>query len=165
MKRSLMIIVPLCLPYIGLIGVAEAQAVTQPTCTEIGAFEINDGTCKNYYICVDDGEKLIPVNLTCASSAIFDPTRGKCVPANTTTCQQTTTPPPTTTVAPCVRYGRFAIPDVNCKKYYLCYWDGTRYAIMDNLSCPNKLVFEPKSEKCVPPERYACPGITGSIVL
>lgn len=157
MERFL-IIVLLYLPFFDLIEVAEAQTVTQPTCTEIGAFEIVDGTCRNYYLCVDDGETLVPVILTCASSAIFDPTMGMCVSANIATCQQTA---PTTTVAPCVRYGRFPIQDANCKRYYLCYWDGTGYVIMDNLSCPNTLVFEPASEKCVPPARYICPVITG----
>ncbi|XP_011639046.1 uncharacterized protein LOC105428424 [Pogonomyrmex barbatus] len=163
MMNSFSCIVLLCLQsYLSLIRIAVGQTAT-PTCTEIGAFEIYDGTCKNYYICVDDGEKLNPVNLMCASSAIFDPLQGRCVSESTATCQQTTTmPPSTTTSAPlCVRYGRFPIQDAQCKRYYLCYWDGVRYTIMDNLSCPNTLVFNPVSEKCVPPERYTCPGTIG----
>lgn len=166
MKRF-SIFIPPCLLCLSLIDVAAAQATIGPVCTEIGAFEIYDGTCKNYYICLDDGEKLAPVLLMCAPSAIFNPGLGRCVPQSTSICLQTTTMPPTTTPpttttrAPCVRYGRFPIQDINCKRYYLCYWDGVRYAMMDNLSCPNTLVFEPMSEKCVLPTTYICPGIAG----
>lgn len=135
--------------------------ITTENCTEIGASEIYDGTCKNYYICIDDGEKLNPVMLSCASSAIFDPSMGRCVSEATATCQQTTIMTSSTTSAPlCLRYGRFPIQDVECKKYYLCYWDGSRYTIMDNLSCPNTLVFNPTTEKCVSPQTYKCPGTT-----
>ncbi|XP_011862368.1 PREDICTED: uncharacterized protein LOC105558994 [Vollenhovia emeryi] len=141
--------------------IVEGQLTAKPICTEEGAFEINDGTCKNYYLCVDDGEKFTPVMLSCSNIAIFDTSMRKCVPEGTAVCQQTTTMAPSTTSAPlCVRYGRFSILDVECKKYYLCYWDGARYIIMDNLSCPNVLVFNPTSEKCVPPQMYTCPGIT-----
>jgi len=35
--------------------------------------------CKEYCMCVDDGEKIHPVYMTCASSAIFDCIKGKCV--------------------------------------------------------------------------------------
>ncbi|XP_014487638.1 PREDICTED: endo-1,3(4)-beta-glucanase 1 [Dinoponera quadriceps] len=147
-------------------GATCRQTTTPPTCTEIGAFEIYDGTCKNYYICVNNGATLMPVILSCAAGAMFNPALGSCEPGRicwqtTTTTTTTTTPTPTTTAAPCVRYGRFPLPDVNCKMYYLCYWDGLRYTIMSNLSCPNTLVFEPVSEKCVPPERYLCPGVVG----
>lgn len=157
------IVVLLCLhSSFNLIKIAESQTTVKPTCTEIGAFEIYDGTCKNYYICVDDGVKLNPVILLCASSAIFDPLQGRCVPDSTATCLQTTTMAPSTTSAPfCLRYGRFPIQDVECKKYYLCYWDGVRYTIMYNLSCPNTLVFNPISEKCKSPQTYKCPGIIG----
>ncbi|XP_011692217.1 PREDICTED: uncharacterized protein LOC105452632 [Wasmannia auropunctata] len=151
------IVVLLCLyPSFKLVS---GQTTAQPICTEIGAFEIYDGTCKNYYICVDDGEELNPVILSCASSAIFDYLQGKCVSESTATCQQTTTMAPSTTSAPlCLRYGRFPIPDVECKKYYLCYWDGISYTIMGNLTCPNTLIFNPLSEKCVSPQTYQCPG-------
>ncbi|KYQ56360.1 hypothetical protein ALC60_04767 [Trachymyrmex zeteki] len=151
------IIVLLCL-YTSF-KIAESQ--TTPTCTEIGSFEIFDGTCRNYYICVDDGANLNPVILSCANSFIFVADQGRCVSESTATCQQTTTAAPltTTTSAPlCSRYGRFPIQDVNCKSYYLCYWNGTNYTIMDNLSCPNTLVFNPTSEKCVSPQTFTCQG-------
>ncbi|XP_077281457.1 uncharacterized protein LOC143908057 [Temnothorax americanus] len=155
------IVVLLCL--CSSLKIAEGQTTAEPTCTEIGAFEINDGTCKNYYICVNDGETLNPVILSCASSAIFDPSQGICVSQNTATCQQTTTMAPSTTSAPfCLRYGRFPIQNVECKKYYLCYWNGTSYAIMGNLTCPNTLVFYPLAEKCVSPRTYNCSGTTKS---
>lgn len=141
--------------YLGLIKIAAAQE-TMPACTEIGAFEIDDGTCKNYYICVDDGEKLNAVILKCAISAIFDPMAGRCVLDEGNMCQQTTTSPPTTQ-APCTRYGRFPLNDEKCKNYYLCYWDGIEYSRMDNLQCPKTLVFNPTSEKCVLPQSYTCP--------
>lgn len=142
-------------------GATCRQTTTPVTCTEVGANEINDGTCRNYYLCVDVGEKLVAVILSCTPTASFVPAEGRCVVG--ATCQQTTTTTTTTTTpAPiCVRYGRFEIPDVNCKRYYLCYWDGVRYTIMGNLTCPNTLVFEPMSEKCVLPERYICPRTVG----
>ncbi|XP_018400232.1 PREDICTED: uncharacterized protein LOC108777771 [Cyphomyrmex costatus] len=140
--------------------IAENQIIPPP-CTEIGAFEIYDGTCKNYYICVDDGVNLTPVILSCASSAIFDPLQGRCVLESIETCQQTTTMASSTTAAPlCPKYGRFPILDVNCKRYYLCYWGGQSFTILDNLSCPNALIFNPMKEKCVSPSQYICPGIT-----
>lgn len=143
-----------------LIGVVEA---TTPTCTMYWEFfEVYDGTCKNYYFCVYDGVKLNPILLSCDSSAIFDPTKGVCVPESEGICEQTTTVPPTT-VAPCYRYGRFPIADIYCKKYYLCYWNGTTYAKMDNLSCPNILVFYPLLEKCVSPLKYNCTGNQTSV--
>ena len=148
------IIVLLCL--YTTFKIAENQ--TTPTCTEIGSFEINDGTCENYYICVNDGVNLNPIILSCANTFIFDPVQGRCVSESTTTCQQATTPSTTTSAPLCVRYGRFPIQDVNCKSYYLCYWNGTSYTIMDNLSCPNTLVFNPTSEKCVSPLTFTCPG-------
>ena len=153
------IIVLLCL--YTTFKIAENQIVL--TCTEIGFFEINDGTCRNYYMCVDNGVNFNQVLLSCASTFIFDPTQGRCVSESTTTCQQTTTSstttPSTTTSAPlCVKYGRFPIQDVNCKSYYLCYWNGTNYTIMNNLSCPNTLIFNPTSEKCVSPLTFTCPG-------
>ncbi|XP_012532553.2 uncharacterized protein LOC105834539 [Monomorium pharaonis] len=136
-----------------------AGQTTTPNCTEMGAFEIYDGTCRNYYFCVDDGEELKPVILSCASSAIFDPDEGRCMPADATKCLQTTTMAPLTTSAPlCLGYGRFPINDVYCKRYYLCYWNGSGYSKMDNLSCPNKLVFNPTSGKCVSSQLYKCPG-------
>ncbi|XP_032664531.1 uncharacterized protein LOC116841100 [Odontomachus brunneus] len=145
-------------------GTTCPQTTTPVTCTEYGTFEIYDGTCKNYYICINDGMNLVAVILSCATTAIFDPTLGRCLPGamclQTTTTTTTTLAPPTT-AAPCMRYGRFPIPDVNCKKYYLCYWDGIRYAIMGNLTCPNTLVFDPTSEKCVLPQQYICLGIVG----
>lgn len=139
--------------------IVEGQTTTKPICTKTkDAFEIYDGTCKNYYICVNDGEKLNPVILSCASSAIFDTSKGECVPESTSICQQTTITAPLTTSAPlCLRYGRFPIQVGGCKKYYLCYWNGVRYTIMENLSCPKTLVFDPNLEKCVSPEKYKCP--------
>jgi len=138
-----------------LFGDAEAQAAP-PICTEAGVFEIVDGTCKNYYLCVDNGQTLIQVLLSCADSFIFDPVMAICVPDSTILCQQMTTASPITTSAPlCVRYGRFPIPSEDCKRYYLCYWDGMRYNMV-KLSCPNLLVFQPLLEKCVPPQTYNC---------
>jgi len=138
-----------------LFGDAETQAAL-PICTEAGVFEIVDGTCKNYYLCVDNGQTLIQVLLSCADSFIFDSVMGTCVSDSMILCQQMTTASPITTSAPlCVRYGRFPIPSENCKRYYLCYWDGTRYSMV-KLSCPNLLVFQPLLEKCVPPQRYNC---------
>ncbi|KAL6440497.1 hypothetical protein ACFW04_003191 [Cataglyphis niger] len=141
------IVVLLCLLCFSL-KIAGTQNMTISTCTEVGFFEIDDGTCKNYYMCIDNGVTLTKVILSCASSAIFDPILGRCVPANTTTCQQTPR---------CLRYGRFPMEDPYCKMYFLCYWNGTGYTMMSNLTCPNTLVFEPTSEKCVPPQRYICP--------
>ncbi|XP_029173667.1 peritrophin-48-like [Nylanderia fulva] len=143
-------IILLCLLCFGALKVIEAQDTTKYNCTEVGFFEIVDGTCRNYYMCIDDGQQLTPVMLSCANSAIFDPDQGKCVPKNSTTCEQTPL---------CTRYGRFPIQDVYCKMYYLCYWNGTSYTIMGNLSCPKTLVFQPTSEKCVLPEKYVCSGI------
>lgn len=161
MERLQLLLPILCLlSAFGLIRDPTAQIV-QPVCTEIGAFEIIDGTCKNYYICVDDGEKLTPVLLTCASSAIFDPLKGSCVPDTAATCLQTTIAPPTTVAPRCVRYGRFPIKATNCTGYYLCYWNGTDYDVMDNLTCPNALLFKPTLEKCVPPQSYTCPVTQG----
>ncbi|XP_011156578.1 uncharacterized protein LOC105193716 [Solenopsis invicta] len=165
-----------------------AGQTCKPTCTEIGAFLIYDGTCKNYYACEDDGEKLNSIILSCASSAIFDQILGRCVPKNRPTTTDlpisttlsstisasssftsespsstsasllTTSASPSTTSAPvCDKYGRFPISDVKCKKYYYCYWNGNRYDIMNNLTCPNTLVFNPGLEKCVPPQSYTCP--------
>lgn len=146
------VVVFLCLLCFGLMKVVGAQYTTRPTCTEVGFFEIYDGTCKNYYMCIDNGEGLISVILSCASSAIFDPSQGRCVSKNTTVCEQTSL---------CSRYGRFPIQDTNCKRYYLCYWSGSAYTMMGNLSCPNTLVFEPTSEKCVSSQKYVCPGTQG----
>ncbi|XP_018370965.1 PREDICTED: uncharacterized protein LOC108766280 isoform X2 [Trachymyrmex cornetzi] len=153
------IIVLLCL--YTTFKIAENQ--TTFDCTEAGFFEIVDGTCKNYLLCVDDGANLVPVILSCASNSIFDPVQGRCVCQCTNTCQQSTTmAPSTTTSAPlCVRYGRFPIQDVNCKSYYLCYWNGSSYTIMDNLSCPNTLVFNPETETCVSPQTFTCSGTSG----
>jgi len=143
-----------------LFGDAEAQAAL-PICTKAGVFEIVDGTCKNYYLCVDNGQILIPVVLSCADFFIFDPVMGICVSDSAILCRQTTTVSPITTSAPfCVRYGRFPIPSKDCKRYYLCYWDGTRYSMV-MLSCPNLLVFHPLLEKCVSPQTYNCTFVQG----
>lgn len=145
----------LCLFYCSLIS---STATVEVTCTmDYEMIEIEDGTCKNYYMCISDGVRLIPVQLSCANCTIFVPTEGRCMPEITFTCQQTTTVP-STTVAPCYRYGRFPIADIYCKKYYLCYWNGITYTKIDNLSCPNTLVFNPLSEKCVSPLTYKCVG-------
>ncbi|EZA56393.1 hypothetical protein DMN91_010275 [Ooceraea biroi] len=164
MERVQILVPVLCL-LCAFVVFRDAKAQTAlPVCTIPGVFEIVDGTCKNYYICVDDGVNLIPVVLSCASTAIFDPVRGICVPESTAICQQTTTPSPLPTTTPgplCVRYGRFPIPNTNCKSYYLCYWNGMGYSVMNNLTCPNTLLFEPVSEKCVSPLRYSCPVIQG----
>lgn len=149
MMERFPIVIFLGLVCFSLVKVAGTQNTTNSTCTEIGAFEIDDGTCKNYYICIDNGATLVPVMLSCASSAIFDPSQGRCVPGNTTMCQQTP-------LYGCLRYGRFPIQDASCKMYYLCYWNGSGYAMMSNLSCPNTLVFNPMSEKCVSPQTYLC---------
>lgn len=155
------IIVLLCL--YSSFQITVGQTTAKSVCTEVGAFEIYDGTCKNYYICINDGEKLNQVILSCASSAIFDPVESQCVPDNkiTSLCQQTTsstTSVSSTTSAPlCVRYGRFSIPNTYCKKYYLCYWNGVRYTIMNNLTCPRMLIFNQFMEKCVSPTKYTCP--------
>jgi len=151
-RFSIIVLLCLCTSF----KIAESQT-TAPNCTEVGFFEIYDGTCKNYYFCIDNGEGLIPIMLSCASSAIF--VGDRCVPANTTTCQQTTTMAPTTTTPFCSRYGRFSMQDVECKKYYLCYWNGIQYTIMGNLTCPNALLFDPISEKCV--QVYNCTGTSG----
>ncbi|KYN43014.1 hypothetical protein ALC56_02819 [Trachymyrmex septentrionalis] len=150
------IIVLLCL--YTTFKIAENQIITR--CTEIGSFEIIDGTCRHFYICVDNGVNLIPVIFSCDNTFIYNPAQGRCVNESTFTCQQmTTTTSSTTTSAPlCVRYGRFPKQDVNCKSYYLCYWNGTSYTIMDNLSCPNTLIFNPTSEKCVSPLTFTCSG-------
>lgn len=134
------------------------QTTTKPT-FKPDAFEIYDGTCKNYYIYVNDGEKSNPVTLSCASSAIFNSSKGECVPEGPEfTCNQTTITTPSTTSAPlCLTYGRFPMQVAGCKKYYLCYWNGVRYTIMNNLSCPNALVFHPMLQKCVSPQKYKCP--------
>ncbi|XP_012228789.2 uncharacterized protein [Linepithema humile] len=146
----------LYLLYCSLIRVVETTVT--PNCTMYLEFiEVYDGTCKNYYLCTYDGAKFIPVPLSCTSTTIFDPSVNMCMPESEAICQQTTTIP-STTVAPCYRYGRFPIADIYCKKYYLCYWDGIAYAKMDNLRCPNTLVFYPLSEKCVSPLKYKCPG-------
>jgi len=161
------IVILLCLCFSFKVVKSQNVTTTEPTCTEIW-FKIDNKTCINYiYIYVDencvDSEKLSLAKLLCAGSVriVFDSsqTRYICVLANTTMCQQTTTAPTTTTSASlCYRSGRFRIPDVKCKKYYLCYWNGTSLTKMDNLLCPNTLVFDPTSEKCVLPQTYPCSG-------
>jgi len=151
-RFSIVVLLCLCTSF----KIAESQT-TAPNCTTVGFFEIYDGTCKNFYICVDDGERLQSVIMSCASSAIF--VGDRCVPQNTTTCQQTTTMAPTTTTPFCSRYGRFSMQDVECKMYYLCYWNGGGYTIMSNLTCPNTLLFNPQLELCV--SEYECPGTSG----
>ncbi|KAG7196882.1 hypothetical protein KM043_015785 [Ampulex compressa] len=106
-------------------------------CQIEGKFAIEDGTCKNYYICVPNGVGFDSISLTCKGTTVFDPTQETCVSSEDYICL---------TEASCVRYGRFEIKDVNCRMYYLCYWDKNGYSRMD-LKCPSNLRFNPKSEK------------------
>ncbi|XP_020280779.1 peritrophin-48-like [Pseudomyrmex gracilis] len=139
-----------------LIKVAEFQVA--PICEVPGqTIPIIDGTCQNYYLCVSDGLGLMPIKLSCYIGTIFNPTAMSCEPG---ICMQTATLVPPT----CYRYGRFPdVSDNTCKKYYLCYWDNTiqQYTSMRDLQCPNTLLFDPRSEKCVLPENYTCPRFRG----
>ncbi|XP_076636630.1 uncharacterized protein LOC143349339 [Colletes latitarsis] len=74
------------------------QAVASPEkCTKQGSFEIVDGTCQNYYMCIFNGVGLVSYEFKCAPSTVFSPVTGYCTPSTQYPCTQTT--PPTSTVA------------------------------------------------------------------
>ncbi|XP_076235689.1 uncharacterized protein LOC143180048 [Calliopsis andreniformis] len=74
------------------------------SCITAGSFEIVDGTCQNYYICIFDGVELVSYNLTCANSTVFFPALGTCTSSTVYACTQTTTtsttPSTTTSTTP-----------------------------------------------------------------
>ena len=76
---------------------------------------------------------------------VFDPSVKKCVLSTTFICKPST--PSTITATPC--NGRFQLEgDITCKKYYFCYTD-TVNTIRYNLTCPNTLLFNPITQRCV----------------
>ncbi|CAL7933778.1 unnamed protein product [Xylocopa violacea] len=121
-------------------------------CVMQGIFEIKDGTCQNYYICIFNGVSFVSYDAKCATSMVFDPVAQYCRSSTEYVCTQI---PPATT-PPCKMSGRFKISDPKCQMYYFCYWDGTMFIKVDNLRCPNSLLFNPVIQACVLPTSYAC---------
>ncbi|XP_043262096.1 cell wall integrity and stress response component 4-like [Colletes gigas] len=76
-------------------GMFEAVAAPEK-CTKQGSFEIVDGTCQNYYMCIFNGVELVSYELTCAPPTVFSPVTGYCTPSTQYPCTQSTTPSTTT---------------------------------------------------------------------
>ncbi|XP_050581978.1 probable endochitinase [Bombus affinis] len=152
------------------------------TCVMQGTFEIVDGTCANYYICVFNGVEFVSYDMSCSPSMVFDPLLKYCTSPSNYICKQVTsstssstscstpslTPNTTSSLTPsmtpsmtpsttpstkCVTNGRFPIPG-NCEQYYFCYVNGATIIRYD-LRCPDGLKFNSVTQKCVLP----CPGI------
>ncbi|XP_015429677.1 PREDICTED: integumentary mucin C.1-like [Dufourea novaeangliae] len=68
------------------------------TCTKEGRYEIVDGTCENYYMCIYTGVGYEAYNLKCPASTRFNPIMGYCTPSTIFPCTQI--PPTTTSTAP-----------------------------------------------------------------
>ncbi|XP_076766679.1 uncharacterized protein LOC143433277 [Xylocopa sonorina] len=124
-------------------------------CVMQGMFEINDGTCQNYYICIFDGVRFVSYDMKCATSMVFDPIAQYCKSTAEYVCTQTppATPPDT---PPCTMSGRFVISGTGCRRYYLCYFDDTTFVKVDNLHCPNSLLFNQATQTCALPTSFIC---------
>lgn len=113
------------------------------SCTAQGYFEIIDGTCKNYYLCLYNGVAFVSYDLKCLDSTVFNPITNICTADYI--CNQITT------MDPCpFGVGRFPISDSNCQKYYFCYVDNGSF-VRYNLTCPNNLLFNSKTKQCMLP--------------
>ncbi|XP_078032747.1 uncharacterized protein LOC144467706, partial [Augochlora pura] len=147
MKPSLGLYACLILAIVPL-AVFQLVQSSQP-CAAEGSYEIVDGTCQNYYMCIFNGVILQPYNLTCASPSLFDPTAGLCMTGYV--CEQPVTDNP----SQCTTNGRFLIPGTGCKSYRFCYiYPGA--VINRTLTCPNSLIFNPGTQKCVLNSTYTC---------
>lgn len=136
-------------------GIFQALVPSGRQCVTQGLFEIIDGTCKNYYLCVYNGVVYTSYDMTCKGSTLFNPTNKLCT-ADYTCTQITTTTTPATIVDPCpLGVGRFPmIPsDSKCQKYYYCFVENGQF-VRYNFTCPNSLQFNSKTQKCMLP----CPS-------
>ncbi|CAD1468847.1 unnamed protein product [Heterotrigona itama] len=113
-------------------------------CTTMGPIAINDAECRKYYICVyDKTGSLVPYDTSCPASMVFDPSVKNCVSFTNFVCKTTST----TTTPRLIRElcnGRFpVIGDRSCQYYNFCYKND-----VTTLKCPNKLIFNPATQKC-----------------
>ncbi|XP_033330638.2 uncharacterized protein LOC117222817 [Megalopta genalis] len=135
---------------VAIIPSAMVQLVpsNQP-CTAEGYFEIVDGTCRNYYICIFNGAAIVSYDLTCVTPTLFDPTMGICVTGYT--CTQSTP------VTACTISGKYPISGTACKQYHVCLiYQGI--VINRYLTCQNSTIFNPTNQACVLPSSYKCPS-------
>ena len=122
-------------------------------CTTVEPTAIDDAECKKYYICIyDDTGSLVSYDTSCPISMVFDPSIKNCVPSMNFVCKTSLTSTTASTKLiraskPC--NGRFP-KGTSCQTYYFCYTDGV-YTVRYDLICPNKLQFNPITQRCVSP--------------
>lgn len=123
-------------------------------CTTLEPTAIDDAECKKYYICVhDDTGSLVSYDTSCPTSMVFDPSVKNCVPSMNFACKTSSiaTTASTKLIGELCN-GRFPVTgDTTCKYYRFCYADGATTITYPRLKCPNKLVFNSITQRCVKP--------------